>query len=113
YSPDHANNINQKFRQSYLDQYKKEPPQFSAQAFTALQVYVEALQALDNQSKINKLPLPQLRTALNKQILAGKYDTPLGEISFTPIGEVVQKDLYVAQIKMDKDGNSGKFTFIK
>ncbi|MBE9218493.1 ABC transporter substrate-binding protein [Dolichospermum flos-aquae] len=113
YSPDHANNINQKFRQSYLDQYKKEPPQFSAQAFTALQVYVEALQALDNKSKINKLPLPQLRTALNKQILAGKYDTPLGEISFTPIGEVVQKDLYVAQIKMDKDGNSGKFTFIK
>lgn len=113
YSPDHANNINQKFRQSYLDQYKKEPPQFSAQAFTALQVYVEALKALDNQSKINKLPLPQLRTALNKQILAGKYDTPLGEISFTPIGEVVQKDLYVAQIKMDKDGNSGKFTFIK
>lgn len=113
YSPDHANNINQKFRQIYLDQYKKEPPQFSAQAFTALQVYVEALKALDNQSKINKLPLPQLRTALNKQILAGKYDTPLGEISFTPIGEVVQKDLYVAQIKMDKDGNSGKFTFIK
>ncbi|MDB9468894.1 ABC transporter substrate-binding protein [Dolichospermum circinale CS-1225] len=113
YSPDHANNINQKFRQSYLDQYKKEPPQFSAQAFTALQVYVEALKALDNKSKINKLPLPQLRTALNKQILAGKYDTPLGEISFTPIGEVVQKDLYVAQIKMDKDGNSGKFTFIK
>lgn len=113
YSPDHANNINQKFRQIYLDQYKKEPPQFSAQAFTALQVYVEALKALDNKSKINKLPLPQLRTALNKQILAGKYDTPLGEISFTPIGEVVQKDLYVAQIKMDKDGNSGKFTFIK
>ncbi|MFM5888775.1 MAG: ABC transporter substrate-binding protein [Dolichospermum sp.] len=113
YSPDHANNINQKFRQIYLDQYKKQPPQFSAQAFTALQVYVEALKALDNKSKINKLPLPQLRTELNKQILAGKYDTPLGEISFTPIGEVVQKDLYVAQIKMDKDGNSGKFTFIK
>jgi branched-chain amino acid transport system substrate-binding protein len=113
YSPDHSNEINKFFRQAYLGQYKKEPPQFSAQAFTAVQVYVEALKALDNKSKINKLQLPQLRTELNKQILVGKYDTPLGEISFTPIGEVVQKDFYVAQIKMDKDGNNGKFTFIK
>jgi branched-chain amino acid transport system substrate-binding protein len=113
YSPEHSNEINNFFRQAYLGQYKKEPPQFSAQAFTAVQVYVEALKALDNKNKINKLQLPQLRTELNKQILAGKYDTPLGEISFTPIGEVVQKDFYVAQIKMDKDGNNGKFTFIK
>ncbi|MGI8500607.1 MAG: ABC transporter substrate-binding protein [Hassallia sp.] len=113
YSPEHSNEINKFFRQAYLDQYKKEPPQFTAQAFTAVQVYVEALKALDNKSKVNKLQLPQLRTELNKQILAGKYDTPLGEISFTPIGEVVQKDFYVAQIKMDKDGNNGKFTFIK
>jgi branched-chain amino acid transport system substrate-binding protein len=113
YSPDHSNEINKNFRQAYLGQYKKEPPQFSAQAFTAVQVYVEALKALDNKSKVNKLQLPQLRTELNKQILAGKYDTPLGEISFTPIGEVVQKDFYVAQIKMDKDGNNGKFTFLK
>lgn len=113
YSPDHSNEINKFFRQAYLNQYKKEPPQFTAQAFTAVQVYVEALKALDNKSKVNKLQLPQLRTELNKQILAGKYDTPLGEISFTPIGEVVQKDFYVAQIKTDKDGNNGKFTFIK
>jgi len=113
YSPDHSNEINKNFRQAYLGQYKKEPPQFSAQAFTAVQVYVEALKALDNKSKVKKLQLPQLRTELNKQILAGKYDTPLGEISFTPIGEVVQKDFYVAQIKMDKDGNNGKFTFLK
>jgi branched-chain amino acid transport system substrate-binding protein len=113
YSPEHSNEINKFFRQAYLGQYKKEPPQFSAQAFTAVQVYVEALKALDNKSKVNKLQLPQLRTELNKQILAGKYDTPLGEISFTPIGEVVQKDFYVAQIKMDKNGNNGKFTFLK
>jgi branched-chain amino acid transport system substrate-binding protein len=113
YSPEHDNDINKIFRKTYLEQYKKEPPQLSAQAFTALQVYVEALKALDNKTKVNKLQLPQLRNELNKQILAGKYDTPLGEISFTPIGEVVQKDFYVAQIKMDKDGNNGKFTFIK
>lgn len=113
YSPEHENEINRTFRKTYFDQYKKEPPQFSAQAFTAVQVYVEALQALDKKSKVNKLPLAQLRTELNKQILAGKYDTPIGEIAFTPIGEVIQKEFYVAQIKINKDGNQGKFTFIK
>ncbi len=113
YSPEHQNEINSTFRKTYVDQYKKEPPQFSAQAFAAVQVYVEALKDLDKKSKISKLALPQLRTELNKQILAGKYNTPLGEISFTPIGDVVQKEFYVAQIKMEKDGTKGKFTFIK
>jgi len=50
---------------------------------------------------------------LNKQLLQGKYDTPLGEIAFTPVGDVVQKDFYVAQLKVDKDGKNGKFEFIK
>jgi branched-chain amino acid transport system substrate-binding protein len=113
YSPDHSNEVNKVFRQTYLEQYKKEPPQFSGQAFTAVQVYVEALKALDQKKKVNTLSLPELRTELNKQILAGKYDTPLGEISFTPVGEVVQKDFYVAQIKVNPDGSQGKFTFIK
>ena len=113
YSPEHPGEINAAFRKAYTDEYKKEPPQFSAQAFAAVQVYVEALQTLDKKSKVNKLQLPELRTQLNKQILVGKYKTPLGEISFTPIGEVVQKDFYVAQIKMEKDGSQGKFTFLK
>ena len=113
YSPDHPGEVNKTFRQTYLSQFKSEPPQFSAQAFTAVQVYVEALQALDKKTKVSSLPLPKLRDELNKQILTGKYNTPIGEISFTPIGEVVQKDFYVAQIKMDKDGNNGKFAFVK
>ncbi|BDI17108.1 branched-chain amino acid ABC transporter substrate-binding protein [Nostoc cf. commune SO-36] len=113
YSPEHPSEINAAFRKAYIDEYKKEPPQFSAQAFAAVQVYVEALQSLDKNSKVNKLQLPELRTQLNKQILAGTYNTPLGEIGFTPIGEVVQKDFYVAQIKMEKDGSQGKFTFLK
>ncbi|MEH2425836.1 MAG: ABC transporter substrate-binding protein [Nostoc sp.] len=113
YSPEHPGEINAAFRKAYTDEYKKEPPQFSAQAFAAVQVYVEALQALDNKSKVNKLQLPELRTELNKQILVGTYNTPLGEIGFTPIGEVVQKDFYVAQIKMAKDGSQGKLTFLK
>ncbi|MHC0063783.1 ABC transporter substrate-binding protein [Nostoc sp. UIC 10890] len=113
YSPEHPGEVNAAFRKAYTDEYKKEPPQFSAQAFAAVQVYVEALQALDKKSKVNKLQLPELRTELNKQILSGIYNTPLGEIGFTPIGEVVQKDFYVAQIKMEKDGSKGKFTFLK
>ncbi|MDZ8053496.1 MAG: ABC transporter substrate-binding protein [Aulosira sp. ZfuVER01] len=113
YSPEHPGEINSAFRKAYNDQFKKEPPQFTAQAFAAVQVYVEALQALDKKSKVNKLALPQLRDELNKQLLAGKYNTPLGEIAFTPVGEIVQKDFYVAQIKMDKDGSQGKFAFLK
>jgi branched-chain amino acid transport system substrate-binding protein len=113
YSPEHPGEVNAAFRKAYIDEYKKEPPQFSAQAFTAVQVYVEALQVLDKKSKVNKLQLPELRTELNKQILVGEYNTPLGEIGFTPIGEIVQKDFYVAQIKMEKDGSQGKFTFLK
>ncbi|TFI54633.1 branched-chain amino acid ABC transporter substrate-binding protein [Mastigocladus laminosus UU774] len=113
YSPEHPGEINATFRKAYVEQYKKEPPQFSAQAFTAVQVYVDALKSLDQKTKVNTLPVDKLRTELNKQILAGKYNTPLGEISFSPEGEIVQKDFYVAQIKMEKDGSTGKFAFIK
>ena len=59
------------------------------------------------------MDLATLRTELNKQILAGTYDTPLGEISFTPEGEIKQKQFYVAQIKMDPDGTKGTFVFVK
>lgn len=113
YSPEQPNAINKAFRDTYVNQYKKEPPQFTAQAFTGVQVYVEALKAIDQQTKISQKALPDLRVALNKQVLAGKYTTPLGEISFTPEGEIVQQDFYVAQIKMAPDGASGKFTFLK
>src|SRR4028119_1865486 len=104
YSPEHPGEINNAFRTAYTNQYKKEPPQFSAQAFAAVQVYVDALKALDKKTDVSKMPLAQLRTEMNKQLLTGKYQTPLGDISFTPEGEVVQKDFYVAQIKMNPDG---------
>ena len=113
YSPEQPGDINKAFRNAYLAQYKKEPPQFSAQAFTAVQVYVDALNAMDKKTKISGLPINQLRTDLNKQLLAGKYQSPLGEIAFTPEGEIIQKEFYVAQIAMSSDGNSGKFAFIK
>ncbi len=113
YSPESKSEINTAFRSAYQKQYKQEPPQFSAQTFTGVQVFVEALQDINEKTKIDQLPLNELRTRLNKQLLTGKYTTPLGEISFTPEGEVVQKEFYVAEIKMDTDGSSGKFVFLK
>jgi len=113
YSPEAPGEINAVFRDAYVKQNKKEPPQFSAQAFTGVQVFVEALKALDNKTKLSTLSLEELRTQLNQQILAGKYNTPLGEISFTPEGEVIQNQFYIAQIKMDAEGKNGTFTFLK
>ncbi len=113
YSPDQPGAVNTAFRQAYQQQYKKEPPQFSAQAFAGVQVFVEALQKVDNKTKVSQQPLPQIRDALNQELLVGKYETPLGEIAFTPEGEVVQKEFYVAQIKMEPDGKNGKFSFLK
>jgi branched-chain amino acid transport system substrate-binding protein len=113
YSPELKNSINTEFRTIYMEQNKKEPPQFSAQAFTGVQVFVEALRTLDKTTKLSTLALPQLRTQLNDTLLAGKYETPIGEIAFTPEGEIIQKQFFVAQIKMEADGNSGKFTFIQ
>lgn len=113
YSPEAPGAINVAFRDAYVKQNKQEPPQFSAQAFTGVQVFVEALKAVDNQTKISTLSLEQLRTKLKQQLLVGKYNTPLGEIAFTPEGEVIQSQFYIAQIKMNTDGNTGKFAFIK
>ncbi|MEO7913453.1 MAG: ABC transporter substrate-binding protein [Roseiflexaceae bacterium] len=105
--------INQAFRETFKAKQQKEPGQFSGQAFTAVQVFVEALIALDKQTPIATTDLAQLRTALNKQILIGNYDTPLGQISFTPEGDINQKQFYIAQVKMDADGANGQFVFVK
>ena len=113
YSYQLESEINKAFRDAYKAKQNKEPPQFSAQMFAGVQVFVEALAALDKQSGVASLDLKALRTALNKQILTGTYNTPLGEISFTPEGEINQKQFYVAQIKMNADGNSGTFEFVK
>jgi branched-chain amino acid transport system substrate-binding protein len=113
YSPEHPGAVNAAFRQAYKQQFKKDPPQFSAQAFTAVQVFVEALQAVNQDTKIAQLPLPELRKKLNAQLLKGSYDTPLGKISFTPEGEIVQTAFYVAKVKMDANGQKGDFVFLK
>jgi branched-chain amino acid transport system substrate-binding protein len=115
YSPEFKSKINDTFRAMYKDKQKKDPPQFSAQSFTAVQVFVEALRAVDKKTPIAGLDLATLRVDLNKQLMQGTYDTPLGEISFTPSpgGEINQKQSYVAQMKMDADGTNGKFVYVK
>lgn len=113
YSPAHPSAINQAFRRAYQEQYRQDPPQFSAQGFTAVQVFVEALRSLSQKTNLQQLSRPEIRIALNDQILAGQYDTPLGKISFTPDGEVVQQQFYVAQVKVNPDGKTGSFEILK
>jgi len=112
YSPEYDSPINQKFRALYKAQKQSEPPQFSAQAFTGVQVFVEALRRLDQEVDVDTLSLDQIRSKLMEKILSGTYETPLGEISFTPEGELVQKQFYVARIKMEADGKTGRFEFL-
>ncbi|SMB93850.1 ABC transporter substrate-binding protein [Deinococcus hopiensis] len=112
YSPAQPSAANQVFVKEYRAQYKKDPPQFAAQAYAGVQVIVDALRALDRKKKLAQWDLDDLRTALNKQILAGKYNTPLGELRFEKDGEIIQKEFYVAQIKM-KDAKTGSFVYLK
>lgn len=118
YSYEADTEINQEFRAIYKDAQGKEPPQFSGQAFAGIQVFVEALIALDNSVGLATFdetsdPLGQLRHHLNAQVLYGSYETPLGTVSFLPTGELVQAQFYVAQIKMNEDGQTGSFVFIR
>ena len=117
YSPEAASPINRRFLELYRQlRGGAVPPQFSAQAFTAYQVVVEALQKLQAAQPPGKplttLPLAELRRRLNQTLLAGTYQTPLGEIRFTGDGEVIQKQFYVAQVKMNPAGSSGRFVLL-
>ena len=46
------------------------------------------------------------------EILKGRYQTPLGDIGFTPSGEVVQQNFFVAQVRMNPDGKAGRFALL-
>lgn len=113
YSPEAPDAMNKALVELYQKKHKKMPGQFTAQAFTAVQVVVEALNALDQKKKITSYNLKDLRQDLNKQILSQSYQTPLGAISFDKDGEIVQKSFYVAEIKMEADSKNGTFAFLK
>ena len=113
YSADTSNDVNKAFVAAYQADQKKTPSQFAGQAFTAVQVIAEALKAVDAKSKLSGMTLEAMRTELNTQLKSGaKFVTPLGEISFDSQGELNQTQFYVAQVKMDADGKTGKFVFL-
>jgi len=114
YSPQAENDMNKAFSAKFRETYKKDPAQFSAQAFTAVQVVVEALRKVeaDTKKKITETELAEARSAVNKAALGIAYQTPLGEISLDGEGEVIQKLFYVSQIKMEADGKTGKFKLL-
>lgn len=115
YSPEFESETNTGFKKEYQAQFSKDPPQFAAQTFSGVQVVVDALKAVDGKTKISGMNLDDLRVALNKQIndTTAKYATPLGEISFDMTRELIQTTLYVAQVKMNPDGMTGKLVFLK
>jgi len=115
YNPAFKSEVNDAFRGIYRGKRDKDPTLLSAQAFTAVQVFVQALRAVDRKSPIAGRDLPTLRIELNRQLVSGTYDTPLGEIWFTPSpgGEINQKYSYISWVKMAPDGTSGRFFYWK
>lgn len=117
YSPEIPNDgVNVEFSKLFQADNKRIPGQIAAQAFTGVLVFAEALRTMEKEGKLNG-SLEQIRIDLNKAVLAGKYSTPLGDISFTSEGEIIQKSFYVAQISMKRgatgDVFSGVFKYVK
>jgi len=113
YIPDAANSANLTFKFAYLEQFKKDPPQFAAQTFTAVQVFVEALRIVDMKQVLATRTLASIRADLNTQAHIGMYATPLGEITFDMDRDIVQTTFYPVQLKLNPDGISGTFVFLK
>jgi branched-chain amino acid transport system substrate-binding protein len=123
YRAEYDAQINKDFVQAYqLQTNRPAPPQLTGQAFTSVQVVVEALRALEKAGKLDLTDLTAFRRALNDQIQGGTYDTPIGKITFTKVkddkgnikgAEINQTAFHVAQIKMDPDGKTGVFSFVK
>ena len=118
YSPELATPANRAFVQAFTRAQTSGgkgpliPPQLTAQAYTALQVVAEALQRLDQRQPLKSLTVAAARKALMDEILSGTYQTPLGMIRFTPQGDVVQQDFFVAQVRMNPGGRSGRFALL-
>ena len=115
YSPQADNPVNKAFVEQYSKEYKKAPAQFSAQAFAAVQVFVEAMAKVEKQTgkKITAMDLAEARTALNAAIRTGSYVTPMGEIAIDAGGEIDQKQFFVSTIEMNPDGKTGAFVLTK
>jgi branched-chain amino acid transport system substrate-binding protein len=106
---------NREFLADYTARFKRNPPQFAAQAYAGVQVIVEALRKVETKSKrkIVQMELAEVREKLNAAIRSGSYKTPLGEIRLGKDGEISQRNFFVSRIRMNPDGKSGTFEFLK
>ncbi|MGB5134887.1 MAG: ABC transporter substrate-binding protein [Prochlorococcaceae cyanobacterium] len=113
YSPELDTPINRAFHRLHRQVQPQQPPsQITAQAFTAYQVLFEAVQRLQRRGGLDGRTLGQARAALMDELLAGRYDTPLGPIRFQPDGELIQERFYVAEVQMQPGGRQGRFTLV-
>jgi len=116
YSPDAVaqNPVNQGFVNDFQAAYHKTPGQFSAQAYTAVQVVAEAVARVEKDSgrKAGEFEPAALREAVNAALRSGPFLTPLGEIRILPSGEIEQKDVFVSKIAMNSDGRTGSFVLV-
>jgi branched-chain amino acid transport system substrate-binding protein len=114
YSPELNTPVNLAFRRLFAEANQgRTPGQIAAQAWTAYQVVFEAIQRVQKRGGFEGLTLGEARQQLMQELLNGRYDTPLGPIRFRPDGEVVQGRFYVAQVRMDATGRSGRFTLVR
>jgi branched-chain amino acid transport system substrate-binding protein len=114
YSPELNTPINNTFRRLFAEANQGQiPGQIAAQAWSAYQVLFEAIQRLQARGGLKDVTLGESRERLMAELLAGQYDTPLGPIHFQPDGEVVQGRFYVAEVRMDGSGRSGRFTLVR
>lgn len=99
--------MHHKFMTHYQQRYQEPPSPIAAQMFSALQVVVEALAELNQHAQITPAtPLSTLRDGINRRLLSGRpfTDTPIGAIAFTPTGEILQPEFYVAETAQDAQG---------
>jgi branched-chain amino acid transport system substrate-binding protein len=114
YSPDLDTPVNNTFRRLFEEANAgRTPGQITAQAWTAYQVLFEAIQRLQRRGELEGLTLGEARRRLMRELLAGRYRTPLGPIHFQPDGEVVQGRFYVAEVLMNPGGRDGRFRLVR
>jgi len=114
YSPDLDTPVNRAFLRLYRQSGASgAPPQITAQAWAAYQVLFEAIQRLQRRGGLQGVSLGEARRRLMAELLAGRYDTPLGPIRFGPDGEVIQGRFFVAEVRMRPGGREGRFALVR
>ena len=104
---ENGNPVQRQFSEQYQQHYGKRPSPIAAQMFSALQVLIESLADLNQQSPITATtPLSKVRDGINQRLLSGKpfLNTPLGAIAFAPNGEILQEQFYLAETQADSAG---------